>query len=197
MKTSSGIAFPGARRRAFTLIELLTVISIIVILAGLTIGIISIAQKKSYEGQAQAQLNLITTALTRYYEKFGEYPPFTGESNDSRGGQALYQALTGDGDDLLGGETSSDGKLDEDERRASQDYRLIAPESDNEGLIGKDGDGKYTLKDPFDAPWQYRTFDKDTPSATRNNTYDVWSFGDDKTGEDERKWIKNWKGGTE
>ncbi len=196
MKMSFGNTLPGTRTRAFTLIELLTVISIIVILAGLTIGIISIAQKKSFQSQAQNQMDLIATALTKYYEKWGEYPPYTETASDTRGGQVLYQALTGDGDDLLGGDRASDGKLDEAENRASRDFRLISPDGDNNGLIGQDGESKYTLKDPFDNAWQYRTYDKKNPNATHNNTYDVWSFGDDKTGKQERKWIKNWKDGS-
>ncbi len=193
MKTSFGPTTRPLGDRAFTLVELLTVMAIIATLVGLTVGVLTVAQKSSNEKLALNQLNLIKQGLTKYNEKYGEYPPHTLGSSDSRGGQILYQALTGDGDSLLGGQHTSDGKLNEEENQESISYRVISPESDNYGLIGKDGENQYTLSDPFDNPWQYRTFDKDTPSATHNNTYDLWSFGGDKTGEDETKWIKNWK----
>lgn len=60
---------------AFTLIELLTVISIIGLLAGLVIGLAPGVQKSMRVKRVQADLNQIATALEDFKAKYGHYPP--------------------------------------------------------------------------------------------------------------------------
>src|SRR4051794_29372201 len=69
--------FPGRRssRLAFTLIELLIVIAIIAILAGLLVpvaGRISVSRMKSV---SRAELTQIATAIDAYKAKYNFYPP--------------------------------------------------------------------------------------------------------------------------
>ena len=59
---------------AFTLIELLTVIAIILLLAGLLLGIAGNANYKSSMARANAEVNALSTALESYKADNGTYP---------------------------------------------------------------------------------------------------------------------------
>lgn len=61
-------------RRAFTLIELLIVITIIGILAVALIPKIAGAPGRARDAQRKADLNTIAVALEAYYSDFGKYP---------------------------------------------------------------------------------------------------------------------------
>jgi len=62
-------------RRAFTLVELLMVISIIGIIAGLTVAGIASARGKKEEAAVKAQLAKLVLAIESYKKQFGAYPP--------------------------------------------------------------------------------------------------------------------------
>lgn len=66
-----------AGNRAFTLIELLTVISIIAILAAITFGVIKGVNERSAIGQAKAELSSLSQALEAYKLQYGDYPRIT------------------------------------------------------------------------------------------------------------------------
>jgi prepilin-type N-terminal cleavage/methylation domain-containing protein len=63
------------RTCAFTLIELLMVITIIGILAALVVGLLGVAKKRSSEGQIKATMSELVTAIESYKSRFGHYPP--------------------------------------------------------------------------------------------------------------------------
>lgn len=63
------------RRRAFTLLELLTVIGIIGLLAGLVVGLAPLAGARMRESRMKAELNDLVTAIENYKARFGIYPP--------------------------------------------------------------------------------------------------------------------------
>jgi general secretion pathway protein G len=59
---------------AFTLLEIMTVISIIVILAGLILGSMSfVAERQKFE-KARVQIKLLENAIEEYKMDMGEYP---------------------------------------------------------------------------------------------------------------------------
>ena len=60
---------------AFTLIELLTVISIIAVLAGLVVGLAPVAGTRIRESRLKAELNALVSAIETYKAKYGVYPP--------------------------------------------------------------------------------------------------------------------------
>ena len=66
---------PGSRQRAFTLVELLVVISIIGVLAALIIPLAGSVARTKKINTAQAEMQQIETALENYKAKYGVYPP--------------------------------------------------------------------------------------------------------------------------
>lgn len=62
-------------RLAFTLIELLTVITIIAVLAGMVVGLAPVASAKMKEARVRGELAGLVTAIESYKSKFGVYPP--------------------------------------------------------------------------------------------------------------------------
>jgi prepilin-type N-terminal cleavage/methylation domain-containing protein len=60
---------------AFTLIEMLTVIAVIGLLAGMGVGLAPRVARANRESRIRAQLNQIATAIESYHADFGYYPP--------------------------------------------------------------------------------------------------------------------------
>ncbi len=72
---------PARIRRAFTMIELLIVIAIIAILAGLLLPAVIGGLKRAEITQAQCEVKLIETAIKAYFVDYGKYPD-EGAGND-------------------------------------------------------------------------------------------------------------------
>jgi prepilin-type N-terminal cleavage/methylation domain-containing protein len=87
-----GALQPAKRRHAFTLIELLTVIAVIGILAAMLFPVFGGVKKRSYLNHANAEMAQLETALDRYKAAFGFYPP--GNPNNALVNQ-LYFELEG------------------------------------------------------------------------------------------------------
>lgn len=60
---------------AFTIIELLVVIGIIAVVAGLVVGLAGVAGEKSKLSRAQAERDRLVTYINSYQSKLGFYPP--------------------------------------------------------------------------------------------------------------------------
>jgi len=60
--------------RGFTIVELLVVISIIALLASLTVGLSSVASRKSKESRMKGELDKLVTAVESYHAAIGSYP---------------------------------------------------------------------------------------------------------------------------
>ncbi len=60
--------------KAFTLIELLTVIAIIGVLAGITFGAANALSRRSKIDKAKAEMAIIAQALETYKQRYGDYP---------------------------------------------------------------------------------------------------------------------------
>jgi prepilin-type N-terminal cleavage/methylation domain-containing protein len=73
--------FFQASVRAFTLIELLTVISIIAILSAISLNVIKGVNERAAVGQAKAELAALSQALEMYKLQYGDYPQ-TGRTAD-------------------------------------------------------------------------------------------------------------------
>lgn len=202
---------PVSIRRAsgFTLAEMMIVISIIVVLAALTIGGYNFAMRGSKRRTTEATMTAITSSLERYYDRYGEYPePVTqeeivqilpGRSYNVAGARCLYQALRGDGYDAIKvadntgdtGTASSDGNFDEAEA-ANVLFKDMPP------AMWRKLSGSYFIVDGFFNPFQYVKAPKASSTGggtgggggsggggsnsvtTINSTYDLWSYADDE-----------------
>jgi prepilin-type N-terminal cleavage/methylation domain-containing protein len=86
---------PTARRRAFTLIELLAVITIIGVLAAFTIPVLSSVKRQQYIKNAQAEMEQLKTAIQRYHDAYGFYPPDSTNTVNNIPANQLYYELIG------------------------------------------------------------------------------------------------------
>jgi len=82
---------PATRRllRGFTLIELMVVVAIIAVLAGLTLGTLGYVNRKGAESRARSEVAALAAAIDNYKLEFGSYPP----TNRTQ----FYKELTGQG----------------------------------------------------------------------------------------------------
>jgi len=65
------------KRSAFTLIELLAVVAIIVLLSAILLAAVSAVRKSQTCKTAAAEIEALKLALEKYREDFGDYPPST------------------------------------------------------------------------------------------------------------------------
>jgi general secretion pathway protein G len=147
--------FP-THRRGFTLIELLVVITIIAILAGLSMGGYGYITRKQADSQANVQISLLSKALEEYKLENGTYPP-TGSTN------SLYTLLYWNG-----ANATPPGKI----------YLAdLDPNSKKHGWI--DGTGAAArIIDPWGNEYIYRRGDN---SSAKNPDFDLASRGKDGT----------------
>lgn len=91
------------RKAAFTIVELLTVMSIIVILIGLMVPSLNMVRRYAWEVRQKAQFNSIDTAIELFNSEFQGYPDSSYRDpvgDDYCGAMKLCEAMMGQ--DLLG-----------------------------------------------------------------------------------------------
>lgn len=187
------------RQPGFTLIELLTVIAIILVLAGLLIGIAGWAQKEAAKKRAQSEIQAISGALESYKADNGAYPsdvagsgssiytnalysngnnvaydPLVGNATAYQNACAvLYQAITGDGNNMLIGSTGSNsiGKFG----TCGKCYMALKPAQTGTNTNGPNGGSIIYIVDPFGYCYGYSTAMANTGTNGFNPTFDLWS----------------------
>lgn len=122
------------RRRAFTLLELLTVLALIAVLVSLAIGAGAHVSRQGKAARARGELASLAAALESFKRREGDYPRTTDAAE-------LLQALIGRRD-VRGGAT---------EQRPCIDLAHFAVAHDADPF----SDARATLVDPWGAPYNY------------------------------------------
>ena len=185
-------------KSAFTLIEMLTVMAVIAILASLIVGIQAFAQKKAALTRASGEMQTMATACQAYKADEGGFPrDIKGENSDT---DALDPRVDGDPTNLkyqkaslylykkLTGDENATGKKGD-----GKSYCEFIPSQ-----LQKDASGAVKfIRDPFGNSYGYSTagatmeetyrqnLEKnpatERPSGTElkgfNPTFDIWSTG--------------------
>jgi type II secretory pathway pseudopilin PulG len=181
----------GRAPAAFTLIELIIAITIIIILAGLVLGTSGYVQKKGKRSRAEAEIAALSAALESYKADNGTYPAnaATNSANPTAvsatppADASLYLYQTLSGNDPNGG---SDQKS----------YFAFTPQMlGGQRTSGANPTTVTHLRDPFGNSYGYSTArnpDANPQAASAagyNPTFDLWSTADSA---DPAQWIKNW-----
>ncbi len=186
---------------AFTLVELIVVIAIIIVLAGLVLATSGYITNKAKRSRAEAEIAAMSAALESYKADNGIYPcTAVSDSLDARSSSdpANYQAACANLYAQLIGDSDYDGVPDSGTRpymafkpsMKSVPNRLQPPSATNKAFV----------QDPFGNSYGYSTayakdieVDPNAPSPRGYNpTYDLWSIANAKPRNDSNQWIRNW-----
>jgi prepilin-type N-terminal cleavage/methylation domain-containing protein len=197
----------GRRLDSFTLIELLTVIAIIVILAALTLTAGEGVMNQAARGRAKTEMHGYSAALESYKTDNGIYPPaytFGGtntysttdpllNTNYIAASQILYQALSGK-------TNYTDLPNPQAKYYASFKMNQLGNGNANRGTTGA---GSTYVEDPFGYAYGYYTGDPQAsgtnpqlyPPVAGTGFYDLWSTGGSTTSSTTytNSWIVNWQ----
>jgi len=159
----------------FSLIELLVVVAIIAILAGLILQTAGFVQNKAARSRAEAEVAALSAALESYKADYGDYP-LSSTAGYANSATLLFNVLT------LSNSNNPLGKVYFD-APASILLNSKAPLSPTNQLI-----------DPFGQPYNYTYPGNANRSGT--NFFDLWSFAGAPTNNTNAtnviRWVKNW-----
>src|SRR6266576_908235 len=206
----AGLRRGEPRYNAFTLIELILVVGIIMVLAGLVLTTVGYARKKGARARAETEIAAMSAACENYKADNGIYPrsstttdTFTAVTNrvppdpqpTSYDPTVTPYSLTSSYlYDQLSGNPSGDRTTYTQQRYMQFKPNMLSP---------PDGTGTVTaIRDPFGNSYGYSTaqaFYIDNPGANPNNgfnpTFDLWSTGGTSSVTDaayQQAWGKNW-----
>jgi prepilin-type N-terminal cleavage/methylation domain-containing protein len=164
---------PWREQSAFTLVELLAVITIIGILAGLTLGAAGAVRRHGASSTAKAEVAALQAACDRYYADYNLYPSNTSAApsavnptNYTAAGQALFTNLFG--------------------RLAYTNTNVISKcyFEPKPAMVYTNGSPNYFI-DPWGYPYGYNSDGTNAPL--------IWSTAGQITGgANTNKWITSW-----
>lgn len=141
-------------QHSFTMIELITVVAIIAVLAGIAVGVTNLVLNKSAEAKTEATIKALEIALNMYKDKFGHYPAISITPN----------ALSIEDFTILEPSRSAEFEVS---LWKFLDQKLI-----NSATVAN-GNTRY-FKDGWDRPLLYRS-----PGHYNKTTFDLGSVGPD------------------
>jgi prepilin-type N-terminal cleavage/methylation domain-containing protein len=207
--TASSMAPRKERLASFTLIELLTVMAIIAILAALTLAAGSGVWQKAARSRAAGEIQAISTALESYKTDNGIYPPSDGTLLLTNSAAASYFSTTLDGtstayqtnSQILYQALSGQTNYNDTPVAGSKSYMAfkIGQLGNNSAAAGTTGAGSTYIRDPWNYSYGYSTGTTNnapTPSYPYNGSgfFDLWSTGGLlKASVNTNAWINNWQ----
>lgn len=198
----------GGRYNAFTLIELIVVVSIIAVLGALVLSTAGYARKKGARARAETEIAAMSAACENYKADNGVYPlgnanlgnstPYDTDTLDpvndlnpaatpipnvyTKASLYLYKVLMADNN----ADGASEGKV----------YMVLTPNQMLRADMSQPPSGSNPVigvRDPFGNSYGYSTKKASDPNASGYNpTFDLWSTAAGSTSNDVPKWIKNW-----
>jgi type II secretory pathway pseudopilin PulG len=175
--------------RGLTILELLVVLTIIIVLAGLILATSGYVQKKGARSRVEVEIAAISAALENYKADNGVYPsnedtqaldPVTTTPDSYKPASSyLYSQLTGDDDANPITPTPPHGK---NYFGSAVKPNMLAP--------NPPGPNTY-LQDPFRNSYGYSTAKAEDPASSvgHNPTFDLWSTANSAN---PSQWIRNW-----
>ena len=198
-----------ATTTAFSLVELLVVITIIIVLAGLVLSTMGYVRKKGARARAETEIAAISAACESYKADNGIYPrgnaadpstgtpPFDTDNLDAKaeGNPSNYAAASLLLYKVLSGDINANRQIDAGETGKS--YFAFKP---NMLLPAPPSLADVTaIRDPFGNSYGYSTANQADSTKGYNPTFDLWSTcGETGTQAGETfqqyqlRWIKNW-----
>lgn len=167
------------RQQGFTLIELLMVITVILILAGITFGISRGVQNAQARSKAKAELATISQAIEQFKSRYGDYPWHQGGGGDSTdNNKMLLYALTGR---MVLADPSPTDNINEiavieitDETQIDKNPKFL---DDSKFSTTKTGQLTTNLLDPWGNPYIYWYKWDNSPDAWDVFGYHLYSTG--------------------
>ena len=178
--------------RAFTIVELLVVMSIILVLAGLVLATSSYVHNKGARSRAEAEIAAMSSALENYKADNGAYPndSETDSLDPTQGDPTQYQNANLWLYEKLSGDTNADRQPD------NNAISYLAFKTNQ--LSPNDQTPVKFIKDPFGNSYGYSTIysadvaNNKTPPRGYNPTFDLWSTAGATTDSGKPGCIKNW-----
>jgi type II secretory pathway pseudopilin PulG len=203
-------AWQKRRYNAFTLIELIVVVGLIIVLAGLVLSTAGYARKKSARARAEAEIAALSAACENYKADNGIYVRGPA-ANMTVGSTVIPMNAT----DVVNARTDGtptspsfsmaslylytqlSGDLTGNQQPTGKSYFVFKPQ-----MLATDSNGLVTaIKDPFSNSYGYSTANQADPVTPKgyNPTFDLWSTvgltsNPPSSGTDTitPQWIKNW-----
>src|SRR6266540_3940780 len=182
----------GRYNVAFTLIELIVVITVIVILTGLVLSTVGYAQKKGARARAETEIAAMSAACESYRADNGIYPrDNTTDNLDARQNfdatQAVYQNASLYLYNVLFGATNGSRTPN----AGARSYFTFKP---NQLSPSDQAQPIAFIRDPFGNSYGYSTANQADPATPKgyNPTFDLWSTAGGTQASGVPGWIKNW-----
>jgi type II secretory pathway pseudopilin PulG len=188
------------RYTAFTLIELVVVIGLIVILTGLVLSTVGYARKKGARARAETEIAAMAAALESYKSDNAVYPRdnATNQYTDTLNAQqnfdptqSVYQNASFYLYGQLSGNPSGDRTTYTQQRYFQFKPNMLFPANQTQNV-------QY-IQDPFGNSYGYSTANQNNPNTGFNPTFDLWSTAGvapsptpAPPATQQNLWIKNW-----
>jgi type II secretory pathway pseudopilin PulG len=178
---------------AFTLIELIVVIAVIIVLAGLVLATSGYVVNKGRRSRAETEIAAMSAGLESYKADNAIYPrSAASDSLDARSNfdSSNYQAACAD----LYAQLTGDSDYDDVPDAGIKTYMAFKPNM--KGLPDKSqppgATNKTFIQDPFGNSYGYSTACQNDAATGYNLTFDLWTIANAKPPGDQNQWIKNW-----
>jgi general secretion pathway protein G len=200
-RSCRGVRRGQCRYNAFTLIELILVVGIIIVLAGLTLSTVGYARKKGARARAETEIAAMSAACENYKADNAVYPrdnptPGYTDALDARQNGDPTQSIYTNASLYLFTQLSG---LNQNQTpiTGARSYFSFKPQ-----MLSIDTNGNViAIKDPVGNSYGYSTIQAATADTTKgyNPTFDLWSTAGLTTNPPGTppdtitpQWIKNW-----